>query len=146
MRKSLLVACLTVMLGLGTVALGDDGIPSSERLARLGLASLDTVSDSAGQAVRGRAFGAMHVNFHNLLAPPPIFPALDGRLVFGTDGNPLGTIHDARLGTAYPTIDPVTGDTILINVPFDASATTAVNGVVSVSTYSFQGNLFARGN
>ena len=147
MMRSMIVVCVIASVGMVTMATAEEGVPSQHRLKHLGLSELQVSPDSAGYEVRGSAFGAMNVNFLIPLAPPVIQAPVQGRLVFGNDNPPQsGFTYDAQLGTAQFTTDPVTGATTVNVIPFEASTTTFVNGNISVLSYTFQGNLFARGN
>ena len=154
MMKSLPAALVLVSALCAISANADDGMPSNAQLEELGLSSLKVVSDIAGNDVRGRAFGALNVNFLITLSPPAVQTPITGRFVFGTDPAPAGATHEAQLGTAaYQrnpdgsfAIDPVSGNRVLINVPVEISAASLVNGITTVSTYSFEGALFAVGN
>ena len=56
MKKSMLIAALVAVLGVGSAYA--EGVPSQSKLNSLGLSSLNVASDVAGEEIRGEGFGA----------------------------------------------------------------------------------------
>ena len=50
------IVAVTLLTLCVSVSLAEDGLPSKSKLNRLGLASMQAMSDSAGQEVRGKGF------------------------------------------------------------------------------------------
>ena len=124
------------------------------KLDKLGLSSLSVKPDAQGMQVRGAGFGALSVNFLAALTGAPIQTPISGGVTFGTEpaqGNisrhgALGTVVFERNADGTIVVDPVTNEAVFVNTPIEISTVTSVNGATALSTFKFQGSLFAQGN
>ena len=128
--------CVALFVAFSASALLAEGIPSQSKLNSLGLSSLEVASDEAGEEVRGKFFGTFGFNF--LFNGTNVTP---GAFNFGTDAYPVGADQTASFGTfdGAGNVVPVTGET---TTTVTDPTTGSVIGI-SITTFSFQGGLFA---
>lgn len=105
MSKVVLGVALAIALW-SVSANAEDGRPSSSKLSKLGLNSLNVVSDDQGMEVRGEGIGIVGGRFFSLAATS--FAHSAGGVVAGP-ANPANGV--------FGTINPATG----VNTPFTAN-------------------------
>lgn len=159
MKYCTLLAALLCFVFVGT-AVAADGLPSKATLSQMGLSSLESVSDSAGMDVRGKAFGTLtfSIPILNLTNNPATVDSLV-QLGSSTFGNSIAIVSPGTgavsrfgsVGTAQVFFDPATG---LVDTVVDGGAQTTtvpvvatINGATTVlsANITFAGTIFAGG-